>query len=200
MKKRAQKRWILIPVISGLLAMAITGGAIFAQSNGHAGKFGSNGIFSRVAEILGVEETELQGAFTEARREGQDAALQNKLYRGVEDELFTQEDADQVMEWFQARPGAAIAMRMLLFRGNQESLQSHLDRMMERDRITQGEADQIMEWYQDRPEVLDTLKGPEGRRHHGGKTRGHHGRNGVEQFPQDSFQLPSLEGVGLNAM
>ena len=114
MKKRIHKRWIIVPIVTGLLALAITGGAIFAHGNGHGNTFDSNGIITRVAEILGVEQTELEDAFTQAVREGQDEAIQNKLESGVEQGRLSQEDASLILGWFQERPDAAVAMRMFI--------------------------------------------------------------------------------------
>ena len=75
-----KKRWLLIPVVAGLLALVITGGAIFAQGNGHPGGGGPvKEIASRVAEILGLEEATVQSAFDQAIREQQDARLQARL-------------------------------------------------------------------------------------------------------------------------
>lgn len=99
-----RKRWIIISVAAGLLALAITGGAIFAHGPG--GRWGhSNGAdTARMAELLNVEESQVQEAYRQLRRENQDEALQFRLDRLVEGEVMEQEQADAIMEWYQARP------------------------------------------------------------------------------------------------
>lgn len=175
-----KKRWILIPVAVGLLALVVTGGAIFAQGNNHPGPGGSGpGLASRVAEILGLEESVVQSAFTQAIRERQDAHLQSRLDHLVSNERITADDAGAVFQWFQDRPDAAVHLPGVFFR-REEALQRRLARMVEAGVITQEQADQVMTWHQDRPEVLPTHPhGPRGRGHgsHGGLGRGDNGAN-----------------------
>jgi hypothetical protein len=99
-----RKRWIIISVAAGLLALAITGGAIFAQGPG--GKWGHSdeANIGRMAELLNVEESQVQDAFRQVRRENQDESLQLTLDRLVEGEAMEQDQADAIMEWYQQRP------------------------------------------------------------------------------------------------
>ena len=150
-----KKRWFVIPVVAGLLALVVTGGAIFAQGNSHGSSVGKAGqeITARVAELLGLEPSVVQSAFDQAISERRDAALENKLDRLVSDERITREEADAVLQWFLDRPEAASHLRRIMFR-NEESVQRRLDRMVGAEHITQEGADQVLTWYQNKPDVL----------------------------------------------
>ena len=99
-----RKRWIIITLAAGLLALAITGGAILAHGPGGKGGLSSDASISRVAELLAVEESDVRDAYVQVRRENEDAALQTRLDKLVEDESITQDLADDIMEWFEDRP------------------------------------------------------------------------------------------------
>lgn len=100
-----RKRWILVPValVTMALAVATVGVALAHESNGDskADKF-----TSRVAEILGLDEAQVEDAMKQARQELRDEAMQNKLDSLVEKGLITQEQADEYLEWRQSRPEA----------------------------------------------------------------------------------------------
>ena len=97
-----RRRWLLVPIVLGLLALAITGGAVMAQDGGSDSS--SKTFAGRVAAILKLEESTVQDAFNQARSEAQEERLQSKLDRLVEAGEITQEQADQYMEWFRSRP------------------------------------------------------------------------------------------------
>ena len=99
-----RKRWIIISVATGLLALAITGGAIFAHGPGGKRGDSKEANIGRMAEILNVDESQVQDAFRQVRRENQDKSLQLGLDRLVEGEAMEQEQADAIMEWYQQRP------------------------------------------------------------------------------------------------
>lgn len=150
-----KKRWFVIPVAAGLMALVVTGGAIFAHGNGH-GPFGGKAgqeLTVRVAEILGLEQSVVQSAFHQAVGERLDAALEKILGQLVSSERITQEEADAVLLWQQARPEVAGHLRGIMFR-SEEFVQRILDRMVGAERITQEEADQVLAWYQGKPDVV----------------------------------------------
>ena len=72
-----RRRWITILAVAGLLAAAITGGAVMAQEAGseEAGTStpvpapGSTTLLGRVATILGLEEATVEDAFQQARKD-----------------------------------------------------------------------------------------------------------------------------------
>lgn len=100
-----RKRWILVPValVAMALAVATVGVALAHESNGDskADKF-----TSRVAEILGLDQAQVEDAMKQARQELRDEAMQSKLSSLVEKGLITQEQADEYLDWYQSRPEA----------------------------------------------------------------------------------------------
>ena len=98
-----RKRWLLVTSAIVVLVVSITGGVVLAHGGGSAD--GSLTSFvSRVASILGVDETEVQDAFDQAKKELRDEALQKKLDSLVESGRLTQEQADEYKLWLEARP------------------------------------------------------------------------------------------------
>ena len=79
-----KRRWLFIPLLVGALAIGITGGAILANGTGTEGDSPLKSFASRVAVILGLDESQVQDAFDQAATEMQDEALQQKLDRQVE--------------------------------------------------------------------------------------------------------------------
>ena len=99
-------RWLFLSLVLGILAIAVTGGAVLAHRDGVDGQAPSNNFASRVASILGLEDAQVKDAFHQARKEIQAEALQWKLDRQVEQGHITQEEADEYLEWYQSRPEA----------------------------------------------------------------------------------------------
>jgi len=91
-------------ILTGLLVIGITGGAVLAHGGGENGDSPVKGFASRVAGILGLNESQVQDAFKQARAEMQDEALQTKLDKMVENGRLTQEEADEYKEWYDSRP------------------------------------------------------------------------------------------------
>lgn len=186
----SKKRWFIVPVAAGLLALALTGGAIFAQGNDaeHGGQ-GRQGIITRVSEILDLDESTVKDAFSQAHQEQQEAGLQNKLDQLVVNEKLTQEEADSIWQWYQDKPDTNLPLRGFMHRGA-DRVQQFLDKLVEAERLTQTEADEVMEWYQDKPEALTELSDGHGRFDRGDRDkqgergeRGSHGR-GFRHGPQ----------------
>jgi hypothetical protein len=71
------------------LALGITGGTVLAQGDGSRDGSPAGGLVSRVAAILGLDETQVEDAFQQARGELQDEAIQRKLDTLVENGRLT---------------------------------------------------------------------------------------------------------------
>ena len=97
-------RWHFVALLVGILALGITGGTVLAHSEGTDGDSPFQSFVSRVATILNRDETEVQDAFDQARREMQDDALHRFLDRQVELGRLTLEQADEYEGWYQSRP------------------------------------------------------------------------------------------------
>ncbi len=111
-------------LVAGILvaAMALTGvlvGTISADDQGGANH--QTTLLARVAQILGIDQTDLQNAFHQAMTEesdarqaemqaAQDARLQDLIDQGV----VTQDQVDQWKAWLEARPDNSDAMKAWL--------------------------------------------------------------------------------------
>lgn len=103
------KRRIIVLVITGVMAALITGGAVLAQEAGSnedgTGEDPSRqSLASRVAAILSLDEGVVQDAFTQARGDMRAERFQIKLDRLVEQGILTQEQADEMRNWYESRP------------------------------------------------------------------------------------------------
>lgn len=105
MKGLKKKRNLLLVLFSAaVLALGITGGAILAQESDTEDGGAHKNKASRVAEILGLGEQEVQDAFQEAGREMQDERFQRRMDRLVEKDQITEDEAVEAVEWYQSRP------------------------------------------------------------------------------------------------
>ena len=103
-----RKRWIVASFLVGLLTVGLAGGAVLA--NEHEGDSPITGFAARVAGILGIDEAQVEAAFQQARQEMADEQLQARLDSQVEAGRITQKQADEYIEWFQARPDEGIGI------------------------------------------------------------------------------------------
>jgi hypothetical protein len=113
-ENRMKKRWIALTATVAILALgALMTGAAFAQEADSDGKSGVGKLGARVAQILGLDETEVNDAIRQARTELRNEATQEKLDRMVEAGKITQEQADEYLTWFESRPteGPGIGQR-----------------------------------------------------------------------------------------
>ena len=86
-----------------MTALAVaTAGVALAQEDGGDSKVGK--FTSRVAEILGLDEAQVEDAMKQAWQEFRDEAMQSKLESLVEKGRITQEQADEYLDWHQSRP------------------------------------------------------------------------------------------------
>ena len=100
-----KKRWLMVPIVAGLLLTGvITSGAVMAQDGDGDGGSPWDRFTGRVAEILGVDEAQVQDAIDQASREMRDEAVQEKLDGLVEAGRLTQEQADEYRDWYKSRP------------------------------------------------------------------------------------------------
>tara|TARA_B100000315_G_scaffold75111_1_gene68787 strand:+ start:4230 stop:4712 length:483 start_codon:yes stop_codon:yes gene_type:complete len=99
-----RKRWLFGLLVAGLLALALTAGAVMAQSDGETGPLGAKTFAGRVAAILGLDESQVQDAINQASKEAREDKLQMKLDRMVEKGSITQEQADEYRDWRLSRP------------------------------------------------------------------------------------------------
>ena len=99
-----KKRWFVVTLVVGVLALGVTGGDVLAQDTGEERDSPVEKLTSRVVAILGLDEFQVQDAFDQARREMRDEPIQLKLDRMVESGRLTQEQADAYRDWYMSRP------------------------------------------------------------------------------------------------
>ena len=181
-----KKRWIAIPLAAGVLGLALTGTVIFANGGGGHAK---SDTVARIAQILNLDESQVQAAFDQVHREDADQRLQSMLDRLVTAGKIDAQQSQDIMTWYQNRPEAAMYLGPMLF-VNETALQNRLDRLVSDSVITQDEAQAVLDWYNTRPDAVDSL--PMGHRGHGGPEgrfhRGHHGDRGPAPDGAESFQ------------
>ncbi len=186
-----RKRWLFVAATVALLTVGLVSGAAFAASSngsysgyalahvsGHTWDKGGRGhgdstaLMSRVAEILGIEQSTLQSAFATAADEQAEVKFDARIAELVADETLTQEQGDAATAWFDDRPeqSGPIAYRVS-FTADSDRVSDLLTRMVDAEKITQEEADAISAWHGERPESL-----PESAGSHRGRHGKRHGR------------------------
>lgn len=66
----------------------------------------ANGLLTRVAEILGIDEEDLVNAFNQARQEMRDEAFLRWLDEAVEKGLIDEVEAEEIKGWWGQKPEA----------------------------------------------------------------------------------------------
>jgi hypothetical protein len=104
-----KKRLIIISsvVAAVLVVMGLVGNAVFAADptdNTSTSANPQNVLMAKVAGILGIEQANLEAAFTQAQKEIRSEAEANRMAKLVADGKITQEQADQYKAWIDSRP------------------------------------------------------------------------------------------------
>ena len=73
----------------------------------------ANTLLARVATILGIDQSKLESAVTQAKTEMQTDALKNRLQTLVANGTITQDQADQYLKWWQSKPDMAPYQQQL---------------------------------------------------------------------------------------
>ena len=111
-----RKRWLWISILVGTLALGAlaTGAAVLAQGDGEGDGStteppAKQSFASRVAAILELDETTVQSAFDQVKREVQDERLENKLTRLVALGKLTEAQKQEYLDWYRSRPEGPLA-------------------------------------------------------------------------------------------
>ena len=100
-----KRKWLMVPLVTGLLAAGITGASVLAHNDDGEQESPKDKVATKVAEILGIEDTQsVIDALTEARQEVQSERVEHRLADLVEAGRLTPEQADAYLEWHEARP------------------------------------------------------------------------------------------------
>ncbi len=178
--KGIRKRWFVVAASVALLAVGLTFGTVFASNVSHGAPFGKGRLFeqrvgghyggndtwlNRVAEILGVERTDLDSAFATASDERANTRFEEYIADLEDDETLTADQATAANDWFDQRPSNSgpLALR-LAGTSDSDKVDDWLTKLVENEKLTQDESDALSDWHDDRPDSL-----PEVSRRHGHK-------------------------------
>lgn len=171
-----KRHWLIGPLAVMALVLGLGSATVLAQES--KSEDSRTGIIARVAAILGLEEQQVQDAFDQARQELRDerfeAMVGQRLEALVESGRITQEQADELGEWYASRPDSfwltgefdrgkkghtdrghksgarrysakAHAGKMPAM--SPQQLAQHLDALVASGRLTQEQADRMRDQY-----------------------------------------------------
>lgn len=99
-----KRRWLMVPMVTGVLAAGIVGGTALAHNGDGEQESPKSKVAAKLAEILGLDQQTVQDALQEATQEVRSERTQHRLDDAVEAGRLTQEQADAYSEWYEARP------------------------------------------------------------------------------------------------
>lgn len=155
----SKKVKVLISVLAAVVLLTVGSAAtVMAQEETtpapETNTTSTNGLFARVADKLGITEEELNNAFEEARQELREEAFIRWLDKAVEEGRITEDEAEEIEEWWGQRPEALDegllkrAMGAFGIRGRLKMLSSN--RAGEEVGATQEQANRIRAQWENR--------------------------------------------------
>ena len=99
-----KKLRIIIPIAMAVVAVAVMSFSVALAQENENGDSNASKLAAKVAEILGLDTSEVDEAIKQARRELEDEAVQNNLNALVEKGGLTQAQADEYLDWIQSKP------------------------------------------------------------------------------------------------
>ena len=108
----SKKVKVLISVLVAALLLTV-GGVTMVMAEGEEEttpppEASVKGLLERVANILEIDKEDLINAFEQARQEMCEDAFTSHINQAVEEGLITQDQADEILEWWLQRPDDAI--------------------------------------------------------------------------------------------
>ncbi|HIF13032.1 MAG TPA: hypothetical protein EYQ82_08520 [Dehalococcoidia bacterium] len=168
-----RRRWILSLVV----ALGATGAVVGATAVSADFPDGVRGgdVLDRVASILGINRSELDDAFTQAKSELKNEKQAETLTALVDNDTLDKDEALEIGNWLDGRPEVLDGIKpgkRSVFKFHGESLDptasilkfdipsvsaEHLARLVEAGKFSQEDADAIQTWLDARPESVDKL-------------------------------------------
>ena len=100
-----KRKWLMIPLVTGILAAGLTGATALAHNDDGENESPRETVAAKVAEILGIEDEQaVKGALQQATQEVRTDRLVHRLEHMVEAGVLTQEQADEYLAWYADRP------------------------------------------------------------------------------------------------
>jgi len=98
-------------------------------------------LIARVAEILGIDQQKLEDALKQVRTESAKENLDARLQELIADGTLTQQQADELKTWLNARPDVPMVPP------------GKLDEALEKGTITQEQVDALKAWQEAKPDI-----------------------------------------------
>jgi hypothetical protein len=105
------KKWITVIVLAAtLIILASVAGGIANAATGTTPSGNvtisdpAKTLYAKVAAILGIDQSKLESAFTQAQKETRDEQLVSQLKSMVDQGAITQAQSDAYLKWWQSRP------------------------------------------------------------------------------------------------
>jgi hypothetical protein len=111
-----KKKVLIIALLATVVVAGSIGGVVIAQAAGSTATGNATQpqtLLSRVAGILGIDQTKLQAAVTQAQGDMQLQALTNRLQKLVDNKTITQAQSDAYLKWYQSKPSTAPFQQQL---------------------------------------------------------------------------------------
>ncbi len=111
----SRKMKVLVAMLAAILVLTIGGTAMVVAQEEEPPpeqEAEANGLLARVAEILGISQGDLSNAFEQAKQDIKQEAFIRFLNRAVEEGRISQEEADEILQWWEQRP--EVVERLLL--------------------------------------------------------------------------------------
>lgn len=218
-----KKHWIIGLLALLVLMVGVGSGTVIAQEISKKGGRPIQGVVARVAVILGLEEQQVQDAFDQARQEMRDEASDRRIGQQldalVENGRITQEQSDELREWYASRPdsfwvaagtnrgedsgrhkdrksaargsGSHMEQKKHMKAGMGRSFGMHLAGLIEKGLITQEQADEIRSMYAAESRGFGSSQGFDR-----GKGFGRNWGEESREPGQFSFKGPDFSGSG----
>jgi N12 class adenine-specific DNA methylase len=136
---RKIQKFVLATVLVAIMLISSAPAIAMAQGNKAPERRGA--LIAQVAEILGIDQQELENALKQAQMELREETLDARLQELIAEGTLTQEQANQLESWINARPDAPnIPLRQL-------------KKALENGTITQEQIDQLKAWLKSRPDI-----------------------------------------------
>ena len=124
-KLMSKKIKVLISILVAALLLTM-GGVTMVMAEGKEettppSEASAKGFLERVADILEIDQEDLIDAFKQAKQEMKEEAFINRLNQAVAEGRITQEQADEIMEWWKLKPEVikpGMGERALRFRAS----------------------------------------------------------------------------------
>lgn len=167
------RRWFFSLVVA-MAAVGVLAGATAASAGFRGGMHGGE-VLDKVASILGIQRSDLDEAFEQARSEVQDEKQADALAALVTDGTLTETEAAEIGDWLNDRPIALNGIKT----STRQSFKFHrggsdrtlgggalnipaispelLADLVASDRLSQDDADAIQAWLDAAPEAIDKL-------------------------------------------